>query len=324
MNKPAIDYQRLRSLQRLKREVQVTNRTSSNFIKPNGRSADFTSSIAYGCLEACSYCYVQRHNINGNPLRLYANLDSLIETYKRHHDKLKVPKPLGFKPCESKYPNGESDKDNYTYDIGESSDLLHPKVVSSINIIIDALVPYKLFKPTFATKICNLVTVSKLVDCPVESKARIRASIAPQHIIKQTELFTAPVEQRLQGLNLAVEKGYEGHLNFSPIILTPTWVQDYINLMQLVEKTLTPKVKAQLKCEVIFLTHHDGLHTWNEKHFPINSEDYLWHPKLQENKINQRNNQVIRYNWKLKAKASALFSRLAAEYLPYMQIRYMF
>lgn len=324
MSKQAVDYQRLQSLQELKKEIQVAPRGSGNFIKANGRSADFTSSIAYGCLEACSYCYVQRHNINGNPLKLYSDLESLIEKYKSHHDRLEVPKPANFKPCDSKYANGESDNVNYTYDIGESSDLLHPKVVPYTNQLITALVPYKLFKPTFASKISNPVSVRGLVDCPIPAKARIRASVAPQHVIDRTELFTAPVEQRLLGLNLAVERGYEGHINFSPVILTSTWVQDYSDLMQLIDRTLTARVKAQLKCEVIFLTHDTMLHNWNKEHFPLNSEEYLWRPRLQESKINQRNSTVLRYNWKLKAKMSSQFSQLAAKYLPYMPIRYIF
>lgn len=324
MTKQSVDYQRLHSLQELKKDIQVDSRGLDNFIKANGRSADFTSSIAYGCLEACSYCYVQRHNINGNPLRLYSNFDLLIEKYKLHHDKLTVPKPINFKSCDSKYPSGESDSVNYTYDVGESSDLLHRKVVSYTNRLITALVPYKLIKPTFATKICNPVGVRELVDCPIATKARIRASVAPQHVINNTELFTAPVEQRLKGLNIAVEKGYEGHINFSPIILTSTWVQDYADLMQMIDKTLTSRVKEQLKCEVIFLTHDVTLHNWNKEHFPLNSEEYLWRPRLQEAKTNQRNSTVLRYNWKLKSKACSQFAGLAVKYLPYMSIRYMF
>lgn len=316
--------ERLKDLQQVKKEITYRSRSTSNFIKPNGRSADFTSSIAYGCLEACSYCYVQRHNLQGNPLTLYTNLDELIVQYKKHIDKLPYIKPIGFKPCPSKYPNGESDTTNYTYDIGESSDLLHPKAIPYLNKLLAELVPYSLFKPTLASKICNVVTVSKLIDCPIKGKARIRASVAPQSIIDGTELFTAKVKERILGLNLAVDKGYEGHLNFSPIVLTQTWQDDYRNLMTQIDTLLSDKAKAQVKCEVIFLTHHRTLSMWNREHFPIKSEELLWKPALQEGKQNQRGSSVLRYNWRLKQQACRDFSRLMAEYLPYAPIRYMF
>lgn len=316
--------ERLTALQQTKKEITYRSRSTHNFIKPNGRSADFTSSIAYGCLEACSYCYVQRNNLHGNPLTLYTNLDELILQYKNHVDKLPNPKPLGFKPCPSKYPNGEQDPKHYTYDIGESSDLLHPKAIPYLNKLLTELVPYSLFKPTLASKICNVVTVSKLIDCPVESKARIRASVAPQSVIDRTELFTAKVEDRILGLNLAVDKGYEGHLNFSPIILTHNWLHDYQDLMSLIDSLLSDKAKNQVKCEVIFLTHHKTLSMWNKKHFPIYSEELLWKPELQEHKVNQRGSDVLRYQWRLKQQACKDFTKLVTRCLPYASIRYMF
>lgn len=323
-SKPEIDFSRLKAIKKLKSSISTRNRSTSDFIKPNGRSADFCLSIAYGCLLGCSYCYVQRHNLNGNPLTIYSNKDELFVAILKHHNLLFTPKPSTFKPCDSNYPSGESDLINYTYDIGESVDVLLKVISSDLNWWLTNLINVPYLKPTFATKISTPAAISRLIDCPVPRKARIRASVAPQNIIDQTEIMTAKVTDRIAGLNLAYEKGYECHLNFSPIIVTPTWVEDYSNLMILLDELLSPKVKEQLHCEVIFLTHHPALSNWNAKNFPLDSESLLWTPENQEFKTNGRGYDVKRYKWQLKSRYISTFKQLLSKYMPYCTIRYIF
>lgn len=318
------NLEKLEHLRSLKSSIQHRPRSLANFIKPNGRSADFCLSIAYGCLLGCSYCYVQRNNINGNPLTIYSNRKELFNEVVKWHSQLPSTKPKSFKPCDSPYPSGESDQINYTYDIGESVDLLLKTLSEDVNWWLEKLVAVSRLKPTFATKISTPMAVSRLIDCPSPRKARIRASVAPQHIIDQTEVLTASVSDRIAGLNLAYQKGYECHLNFSPIVITPTWVEDYKNLFLQIDQLLSAEVKEQLRCEVIFLTHHEKLSQWNRKNFPTDSESLLWTPKNQENKTNGRGSQVKRYKWQLKSLYVNTFRQLLAEYMPYCKIKYSF
>lgn len=320
----SVDFPKLKAIKELKSRISTKNRSTGDFIKPNGRSADFCLSIAHGCLLGCSYCYVQRHNLNGNPLTMYSNKDELFVEILKHYNLLSTPKPSTFKPCDSKYPSGESDLNNYTYDIGESVDVLLKVISSDLNWWLDKLISLPYLKPTFATKISTPAAISRLMDCPVPRKARIRASVAPQNIIDQTEIMTAKVTDRIAGLNLAYEKGYECHLNFSPVIVTPTWVEDYSNLMILLDQLLSPEVKKQLHCEVIFLLHHTGLSEWNRKHFPLDSESLLWTPQNQEFKTNGRGYDVKRYKWQLKSLYVSTFKQLLSKYMPYCRIRYIF
>jgi spore photoproduct lyase len=46
---------------------------------------------------------------------------------------------------------------------------------------------------------------------------------------------------------------------------------------------LSPASKAQLKCEIIFLTHNESLHGLNLRWHP-RAEEWLWRPDLQEQK----------------------------------------
>lgn len=322
----SISFPKLQALKRLKSSISHKPRSLSNFIKPNGRSADFCLSIAHGCLLGCSYCYVQRNNIHGNPLTLYSNSDELFDAICKFHHNLPTPKPFGFKPCPSLYPSAEPDSVNYTYDIGESVDVLLKKLSPNLNWWLENLILIPYLKPTFATKISTPAAVSRLISLPqpLLRKARIRASVAPQHIIDQTEVITAKVTERIAGLNLAYEKGFECHLNFSPIIVTPTWVQDYTNLMIQLDQLLSTPVKQQLHCEVIFLTHDPKLSEWNSQHFPLDSESLLNTPENQEFKTNGRGSLVKRYKWKLKCNYVNTFRQLLAQYMPYCNIRYIF
>ena len=93
------------------------------------------------------------------------------------------------------------------------------------------------------------------------------------------------MSERIAAVNDFVATGYEVHLNFSPIILYEGWLEDYADaLLEEVDDVLSEEaIKAQLKCEVIFLTHNEGLHEVNLGWHP-KAEDLLWTPANQEGK----------------------------------------
>jgi spore photoproduct lyase len=297
---------------RLKKEGYSERPRKSLVIKENGRSSDFIiPNFALGCDYVCSYCYVARNRPMGNPVELYTNTDNIINAVIKHAAKLS---PKVANQCDPVY---------YSYDIGESSDLLGPSVINTTNKLITELVKIPNVKPTFATKAGSPTRINKLVNCPIVNKARIRASLMPQHISDLLEVGTAKIVDRLLGLNVAFNKGYECHINLSPVILYKNWEDDYIQLCWWIDKLLTPEVKQQLKAEVIFLTHDAGLHEMNMQWRP-HAEELLWTPHNQEVKINNRNSKVLRYQWQLKQKAVEKMKWLLATHLPYCEIRYIF
>ena len=113
--------------------------------------------------------------------------------------------------------------------------------------------------------------------------------------------------------------GHEIHFNFSPVVLYPNWIKDWTNLFKEIDTKLPERVKEKLKCEVIFLTHHAGLHEknlqWNKE-----GEKYLWIPEMQENK----GRDVLRYQLEYKRKAIARFKQMVQDTIPYCDIRYIF
>lgn len=277
--------------------------------KPNGRSSDFIApNLATGCELACSYCYVARHRAYGNPLEQYTNLDYIWKSVHAHHSALPP-----------KTPN-QCDPQFWTYDIGESTDCLSPKNIDNTNKYIQ-LFQTTSAKPTFATKLAG---TRGLLELNKPRMARVRVSLAPQCVVSKVEKATSTVSKRIQGINELFDLGYEVHVNFSPVIVYKGWRDDYIKLFQELDHTLRDEVKQQLKCEVIFLTHHEGLHESNLRWIP-EAEELMWKPEWQEYKTTERgDSSVLRYQYQIKSKLVDAFRLLVSEHIPYCQIRYIF
>lgn len=280
-------------------------------IMVNGRSADYIiPNFAIGCSKVyCGFCYISRNQPFGNPLTVYTNTEEIIAAVIKHHSKL----PL-------KVAN-QCDATRFTYDIGEGTDCLNNELIDKTNLIIQSLVA-KNIKPTFATKLGHPSNIKKLIDVPKDT-ARVRMSVSPHYLIQQLELGSCKLEDRLAGIQTALNKGYEVHLNFSPIVLYKTWKKDYEELLLLIDKSISDKAKAQLKCEVIFLTHSSTLHEesleWNPE-----VEKLLWTPFNQEVKTNTRGSKLFRYNDSYRALGMNEFRNMLEDLLPYCKIRYIF
>jgi DNA repair photolyase len=282
-------------------------------IKPNGRSADFIiPSFAIGCELACSYCYVARHRAFGNPLELMINRDAIWESIKTHWQQL-PPKP----------PN-QIDPQYWVYDIGESTDCLTPKVVETTRWFVQQFLSDSGAKPTFATKVARPDVLDD-INAYGPARARVRVSLMPQTIADVVEYGTSRMDKRIAAIDGFLAKGYEVHVTFSPVIAYKGWYHDYQQLMRDLDRGISPAAKAQLKAEVIFLTHHEALHQSNLNWVP-EAEELLWTPQWQELKTTQQGDSgVVRYKaFSTKKVLEKLFRQLMAEELPYCPIRYMF
>lgn len=87
-------------------------------------------------------------------------------------------------------------------------------------------------------------------------------------------------------------------------------------------KTL-PHAKRQVAAEVIFLTHHAGLHDVNVRWHP-KGEALIWRPDLQEAKTTGQGGDALRYRHGLKGSLVGEFRALLARKLPFCRVRYAF
>lgn len=293
-----------------KREGENFRERKTLKVLDNGRSADYIiPNFATGCNVYCSYCYVARNQPYGNPLTIYNNTERIIESVIKHHSKL--PAKI----------SNQCDSLKWTYDIGEATDCLNYQLIDKTNLIISKLTEQDI-KPTFATKLGNIPNINKLVSVEPNS-ARIRMSLMPQPLSSILEVGSSKILDRLKGVEAALNKGYEVHLNFSPIIVYANWIVEYDKLMTLINETLSDQAKSQLKCEVIFLTHEEKLHIENLTVNP-EVEKFLHTSYNQEAKVNNRGSNVIRYNRFYKSIFINQFRELLEELMPYCSIRYIF
>lgn len=283
---------------------KIVKEVKNKRLKPNGRSADFTSpSFIWGCAGGCNFCYVYRNNP-----------DNIYVANNVHYILIDIKNQIKLLP--SKVSNQCGDK--WSIDISCNTDIgLHFKQLDW----------YKVFEfcdennitGTFATKY-----VRKEIEEYQTKNMRLRYSMLPN---KYQELLfpdLSTLEKKIESANKLVENGWELHWNFSPVIVEPYGSKHYIEMFKTIDKHSSDKLKQQVKCEVIFLTHNEKLHNYNIQQGYTEEEKLLWVPEYQESKISQYGGKNVRYKYQLKNKLVNQFKDLLSEHLPYCKIRYIF
>lgn len=284
---------------------EVTRKTF--LIRESGRSSDYiTPSFGYGCLLNCSYCYMKRNLSQG--LTVAKNTGDILTEINNHaYFESSTPKP------------NQTDPRFITYDISCNEDFaLHHKYHDWVRIF-DFFKNHPIAKATLATKIIP----KAFLDYNPEKKVRIRFSLMPQRIADKVEPNTAKIYDRINSINTFIEAGYDVHVNFSPVIVTESWLEDYQQLFELLHHLVKFEHKPNVKAEVIFLTHNVGKHQYNLDN-NISGEDLLWTPYIQESKTSIYGGNNIRYQHSLKAKFIEQFKALHNASIPWQEIRYIF
>ena len=295
---------------RIKREVLVLGVKKSLSFRPNGRSAHFIApSTSNGCAMACAYCYVPRRKGYANPISLFVNIDEVCRAIVRHAARqgdLAAPDQI--------------DPARWVYDLGESGDLwVVAAICDNVRYLVTTFRDLPNAKGSFATKFVN----RDLLDYDPRGNTRIRFSLMPENLAKVVDVRTSSIADRIAAVDDFVRAGYEVHLNFSPVIMHKGWEADYRRLFEQVDDGLSPAAKAQLRAEVIFLTHNEQLHEVNLAWHP-RAEDILWRPDLQETKRSEGGMQNLRYKAAWKKQWLARFEELLVRQMPYCGIRYAF
>lgn len=283
--------------------LKVVTRKSM-LIRFSGRSTDFISpSFGYGCLYNCSYCYMKRHKAKG--LDIADNTGDILTAINNHVYFADVDKP------------NQTHENYITYDISCNEDFaLHAKY-HNWERIFEFFKKHPIAMGSFATKYVN----RNLLSYNPEGKVRIRFSLMPQIYANKLEPNTSSILGRIMAIDKFIDAGYDVHINFSPVIVTDNWLDEYRILFNDVNNYV--KNKDKVKAEVIFLTHNKNKHQYNLDN-SITGEDLIWNPEIQETKISQYGGVNLRYNYLLKAKYIKDFKALHNEIIPWNTIRYIF
>ena len=295
---------------RIKRDTLVLGVKKGLSMRPNGRSAHFIApSSSNGCAMACAYCYVPRRKGYANPISVFVNIEEIGRAVARHAERQgPLPAP------------DQIDERDWVYDLGENGDLSVDAMVSdNVRDLVALFRALPNAKGSFATKAVN----RDLLAYDPQGKTRIRFSLMPESVARIVDVRTSPMPERIAAIDDFVRAGYEVHLNFSPVILFEGWEAEYRRLFEAVDAGLSPAAKAQLKAEIIFLTHNAALHEVNLAWHP-KAEELLWRPDLQEEKRSEGGMTNLRYRAGWKRTWLRRFQDLLAGTMPYCTVRYAF
>ena len=276
----------------------IQQNTKTLITRDNGRSSDAISpNFIYGCLGGCmkSYCYVGR--FNNDKVYVNQNVDSILRS---------VDGWVQGKPW-VKVPN-QVDDTYYCIDIGCSTDVPLMGKYYDWQKVFTFFNDHPKLKSTFATK---YPTRMKEYDTdPV--KNRIRVSLMPQVYSDILEPKTDSIVDRIKAIH-TLQKRFEVHINFSPIIYHKDWLAEYDKLFKQLEG-------VDFKSECIFLTYNNIQYNRNTPEV----NELCWKPEIQELKNSQYAENNIRYKRDLKKDMMLQFQELYQNYFPTDTIRYIF
>jgi spore photoproduct lyase len=304
------DEANVRRWVRIKTEALVLGVKKSVTVRPNGRSADFIApSTSNGCAMACAYCYVPRRKGYSNPITVFTNIEQITRSLVRHVQR-QGPK----------HEPNQCDPHAWVYDLGENGDCSVDAMVSdNVRDLVDMFRGLPSAKASFATKWVN----RDLLEFDPQQRTRIRFSLMPHDMAKLVDIRTSPIAERIAAIDDFVEAGYEVHVNFSPVIVVDGWLEAWRQLFRELRDGMSARSRAQLACEVIFLTHNAQLHEVNLGWHP-KAEQVLWRPAMQEPKRSENGAINVRYRAPQKRQYLDAFLALLAEELPECRVRYAF
>ena len=298
--------------------------------EPNGNSTDFLPGLmmAQGCGFGCTYCYTERHYVN-NYSKLYDDVYKVVEMIEFatiNSESLRDKMVKVAKKDYEKYRD-KHHGDWITFDLGCDSDCVLDNQLTAHNEyhghIVDimnraSLIPNA--KTSFATKSSAFDRFLNDVDRP--NHHRIRLSLMPEHHRRILEINTASISDRLASINKLVDKGFEVHINLSPIVVTKDFNQEYKQLLQLINDSLSQEAKKQMAYEIIFLTHtmpqYDAVQSYAPKAHKMMTEGPL--PLVPKpTKAN-----VLSYPTTAKKALKEMLFNLIEEITPYSRVRYCY
>jgi spore photoproduct lyase len=204
----------------------------------------FVINFASNCPMDCSYCYLQEYLADNSSLRVFGNVNDLIDeadrTLSRHRGVF------------------------FRIGTGEITDSL---ALEPYTGMVAELIPYFARQPNV---LLELKTKSDCVDglLDLDPKGRVVAawSMNPQCVIDQDEHNTATLDERLRAARRCQDAGYRLGFHFDPMIEYPGWETDYQNMLEQTFATIDWRRIAWLSMGV--LRNTPGLKRMMRARFP--------------------------------------------------------
>jgi spore photoproduct lyase len=192
-------------------------------------SADFHLPLAGGCPGACQYCYLSSTFEMRPFLRLYVNLEEILQE-AREQIAAKAP-------------------DLTVFEGSSTSDTLSLEHISgSIAECVRFFAGQEHGRFRFVTKFNYVDT---LLDLEHNGHTKIRFSINAPHVVRQFEQHTASLEERIEAARKVADAGYPLGIIVAPIMRYDDWHAGYTEALQKLEDGLGPHAQRGVTFELI-------------------------------------------------------------------------
>ncbi len=172
-------------------------------------SADYQLPLSTGCPGSCRYCYLHTTLGKTPSLRLYVNLDEILQAAREHLER-RLPQETTFEGSATSDPL--------------ALEYLSGALARSITFFAAEEKAY--FR--FATKQTD---VTPLLNLPHGGRTRIRFSLNIPAVERNYERGVPPVRERIEAALLLRQKGYPVGFLLAPIFSFPGWEKEYGNLL---------------------------------------------------------------------------------------------
>ena len=278
---------------KMKQNLIIGIRKTHKFV-PNHKVSDFlvpyTSS---GCTAMCLYCYLVCNYNKCAYLRIFVNREEMLEKIIKEANK---------------------SEEELVFEIGSNSDLILENTITG-NLVwtIENFAKNNKGYLTFPTK---FDMVDDLLNLDHRGRIIIRISVNPQEIIKNVEIGTSNLEERINAINKLCDAGYKVGILVAPIILVDNWKELYENLFIRLKEKLSDKVKKEVFFEVILMTYSYIHRKINEEAFPtlVNLYD--------EEKMTGRGKGKYSYKQDVRNEVEEYLKQLFFKYFPDNKILY--
>jgi spore photoproduct lyase len=211
-----------------KRTLIVGVRKTLNFqsCKP---SAHFQLPLVTGCMGQCEYCYLNTHFGKNPYIRVYVNLDDILNQTRNYIEQRK-PDPTIFEGAATSDP---VPVEPYTGSLAETIGFFASQEHGSFR---------------FVTKYTDIESLCAIQH---QGKTTVRFSINTEHIIKSYEHATPSLPKRLEAAQKICQADYPLGFIIGPVITCEGWKQDYLNMLSMVSQYLSGREKQKLSFEII-------------------------------------------------------------------------
>lgn len=242
----------------------------------------------------CLYCYLVCNFNKCSYLRLFVNRKEMLDKI------IKVA--------------NKSDK-NLTFEIGSNSDLILENTIT--NNLVWTIENFRKSPKGMLTFPTKFDMVDPILPLNHDGKIIVRMSVNPQDIIKQIEIGTSPLKNRVKAINKLKQAGYKVGILIAPVILVDNWRNLYEELIKYLDENLSIEVKKDVFFEIIFMTYSYVHRMINNDAFPDRINLY------NQDIMTVRGRGKYMYKKEVKEEGEVFFRDKLKRYFPSNEILYI-